>query len=112
MTDQALLDKTAEMIFVLCKGYGFDILRYPENLCTYLQKKLPGANQAVDLYVRVIRLPHAVDCLMWCIYFAEDPQMLSECEEAFVEIIRSSEKEDAKEMERAFRRLVRQAAGS
>lgn len=80
------LREAAETIFVLCRGYGFDILRYPDNLGSYLKKIMPAGAAAADQCARALAVPGAVDGLMWCRYYAGDSVRLAACREDLADL--------------------------
>lgn len=75
-----MVDRVAGEIFRLCSLCGFDILRYPGNLRAYLKKTLQNCGDAVDQCVQVLETPGFVDGLMWCRYYAAEPERLAACQ--------------------------------
>lgn len=100
------LDAVCETILILCRGYGFDILRYPDNVRSYVAKKVRGAEEALNLCEAVLRVPAFTDCLMWCRYYADDPERLEACRESFRQILRQRYGDDGRDLGAVFDRLV------
>lgn len=93
-TAREKIEAAAGMIVVLCRSYGWNILRSPENLRTYVAKKLPGSAAAADLCAKVLAVPGVVDGLMWCRFYSRDSERLALCREDLAGIVRKAVKED------------------
>lgn len=103
--------QAAQTIIGWCTMYGYGILRYPGNLRRYAAKQLPDCAPETALLADVVSLPGAVDCLMWCRYYASDQKNLEACTESYTELIRAAGRRNAADLEHAFRLLSSGIAG-
>lgn len=106
------LETVVRAIMGWCGLYGYDILRYPDNLRSYARAQMRAVPDAVDLCMDAVSADGFTDWLMWCRYFADDPEQLDACTDSFTEIVRAAGKPNPDQLETVLRLFAAQAAGT